>query len=154
MLIPIRSKNPPESFPFVTILLMAANVIVYACTSNGLEIKKKSLESLAITGHTFDFPHLISSMFLHAGIFHLAGNMLFLYLFGFAVEGRMRSFKFFLLYMLSGVAGSGLHYLFEGRLHPEIPSLGASGAIMGVLGAALVIFPFSKVTFLYGYSYH
>jgi membrane associated rhomboid family serine protease len=154
MLLPIRSKNPPESTPYATCALIFINLVVYGLTTNGLEIKEESLKKFAVSGVNFDPFHILSSMFLHADIFHILGNMFFLYLFGFAVEGRMRSLKFTALYLASGVAGDLLHHLFIGRLHPDMPSLGASGAIMGVMGAAIFIFPHAKVTMLYGWSFH
>lgn len=153
MLLPIRSKNPPESLPIVTVALITLNVAMYAATSNGLEIKESALRKLAITSNTFDPLHILTSMFLHADILHILGNMFFLYLFGFAVEGRMKSVKFVIMYLLSGVAGAVLHQVMIGQLHPDQPSLGASGAIMGVMGAALYMFPHSKVTVFYGWSF-
>lgn len=153
MLLPIRSKNPPESFPYATVGLIILNVVAYIATSNGLEIKESALKSLSISGQKFDLLHMLTSMFLHADIMHILGNMLFLYLLGFAVEGRMRTWRFLVLYLASGIAGDLLHQAFIGRLHPEMPSLGASGAIMGVMGAALYMFPFAKVTVFYGFYY-
>ncbi|MBN9501913.1 MAG: hypothetical protein BGO01_09445 [Armatimonadetes bacterium 55-13] len=149
MLLPIRSKNPPESIPFVTIILITINIVVYACTSNGFEIKESIVNDWGLKGSNFDFLHMTSSMFLHGSLLHIIGNMWFLYLFGFAVEGRLKSFKFLILYFLAGYAGDLLHQLILGASHPDIPSIGASGAIMGVLGAALYMFPHGKVTFFY-----
>lgn len=149
MLLPYRSKNPPESFPAVTITLIALNVVIYALTSNGFMIREKVLEDWALKGSNFDVVHVLSAMFLHADFFHILGNMLFLYLFGFAVEGRLKSFKFILLYLLSGVAGDLAHHFTVGLAHPDIPSLGASGAIMGVVGAAMWIFPHAKIAIFY-----
>lgn len=151
MLLPIRSKNPPDRFPFVTCLLIAVNVAVYIGTSNGLEIKRSALEQLAITHDNFSMLRMLTSMFLHANLFHILGNMFFLYLLGFAVEGRLGALRFTGLYLASGFAGALLHNAILGRLHPDLPSLGASGAIMGVMGAAIYVFPFAKVTMLWGF---
>ena len=82
---------------------------------------------------------LVSSMFLHAGLLHLGGNMLFLWVFGNNVEDRLGVFKFLLFYALSGIVASGAHILVQP--HSAIPVLGASGAIAGVMGAYLVWFP-------------
>ena len=87
-------------------------------------------------------------MFLHGDILHLLGNMWFLYLFGFAVEGRLRPLRFLLLYFLSGLAGDFLQISMLAHLE-DIPSLGASGAVMGVMGAALWMFPFSRISVFY-----
>lgn len=149
MLLPIRSKNPPESIPFATIILITINIVIYACTSNGWEIRREVLDDWGLKGSSFDFLHMNSSMFLHGSIMHILGNMWFLYLFGFAVEGRLKSFKFVLLYLGAGYAGDLLHQAILGSAHPNVPSIGASGAIMGVLGAALWMFPHGKVTFFY-----
>jgi membrane associated rhomboid family serine protease len=149
MLLPYRSKNPPETFPVVTIILLAMNVVVFALTSNGIWIREKVVADWALKGSNFDITHVLTAMFLHADLLHLAGNMLFLYLFGFAVEGRLKSFKFTLLYLLSGAAGDVAHHFTVGRAYPDMPSLGASGAIMGIVGAALWTFPHAKVAIAY-----
>lgn len=153
MLLPIRSKNPPESFPFATIGLIFVNLVVYAVTSNGFEVKEEAVKRFAITGHTFDPLHILTSMFMHGSLMHILGNMFFLYLLGFAVEGRMKSLKFLALYLLAGAGGDVLHHFLFEVTHPDVPSLGASGAIMGVMGAALYIFPHAKMTMLYGFYY-
>lgn len=153
MLLPYRSKNPPENFPAVTIILLALNVIVFAATSNGFSIREKVVQEWALKSAHFDIVHVFTAMFLHADIFHLLGNMLFLYLFGFAVEGRLKSLKFTLLYLLSGVAGDVAHHFTVGLAYPNVPSLGASGAIMGILGAALWIFPHAKVAVVYWFGW-
>lgn len=151
MLLPIRSKNPPETIPIMTCMLIVINTVVYFATSDhGLTIRKDVLDKWAIRGTTFDFAHMLSSMFLHGGLVHLLGNMWFLYLFGFALEGRLKSFKFTIVYLGSGLTGAALHQLMVGHLYPNQPSIGASGAIMGVVGAAMFIFPHAKVTMAYG----
>ncbi len=154
MILPIRSKNPPESFPIVTILLIVINIAVYALTSDSfLSIKDSVVKDFGLTyaGHkpiTF-----LTSMFLHANLLHLLGNMWFLYLFGFAVEGRLRSLKFLVVYLLSGLCGDLLHLGIVGHLSPNTPSIGASGAIMGVMGAAIYMFPHAKIMVLYYWSW-
>ncbi|MFZ4507134.1 MAG: rhomboid family intramembrane serine protease [Fimbriimonas sp.] len=156
MLLPYRSKNPPESLPIVTCILLFANILTFVLTSNGVEIREDVVKAAALSANNFSARTLFTSMFLHGDIIHLLGNMWFLYLFGFSVEGRLRSFKFLPLYLLSGLAGSLLHHFIFGVQSPDIPSLGASGAIMGVLGAALFMFPYGKVDFFYwiGYFWH
>ncbi|MBI1757517.1 MAG: rhomboid family intramembrane serine protease [Fimbriimonas ginsengisoli] len=153
MLLPVRSKNPPESLPIATCLLIGINVLVYALTSNGFEIRPDELERWAIRGDRFDLIHNVSALFLHADLFHLLGNMWFLYLFGFAVEGRLRSAKALTVYFGAGFAGSGLQQLTLGAANPTIPSLGASGAIMGLMGAALFLFPFAQITCAWAWYY-
>lgn len=153
MLIPIKSKNPPESFPLATILLIVINVVVFFCSSSrGLEIREDVLREWGQTGASFSAVHTLTSCFLHADLLHLIGNMWFLYLFGFAVEGRLRTAKFVLLYFVAAFAGDLMHQLVVAQFHPSVPSIGASGAIMGVLGAALYMFPFGHVEFLWGWG--
>jgi membrane associated rhomboid family serine protease len=150
MVFPIRAKNPPESFPFGTIALIAANIVVYALTTDtGLMVRASVVREWGLRGEDFGPIPMFTSMFLHGGIGHLLGNMWFLYLFGFAVEGRLKTPKFLVLYFASGAAGDVLHHVLLGRFHPEVPSIGASGAIMGVLGAGLYMFPFAQITVFY-----
>jgi membrane associated rhomboid family serine protease len=150
MLLPIKSKNPPESFPFVTCALLFLNVVIFFATSElGLIIREDVLMKWAFKSEDFPSVTLLTSMFLHADIFHLLGNMWFLYLFGFAVEGRLRTWKFVLLYFVSGFCGDLLHHLFVGANFPDVPSLGASGAIMGLVGAAIYMFPHAKINMFY-----
>jgi rhomboid family protein len=85
----------------------------------------------------------LTSMFLHAGFWHLAGNCLYLWVFGDNVEDKLGHGRFLLFYLLCGIAASALHTLFN--LHSPIPAIGASGAIAGVLGAYFVLFPRAKV---------
>ncbi len=151
MLIPLRTKNPPERIPYITYTLMLVNTVVFALTSQFfLLIKEEFVEGggLAYVNMSEGY-RFLTSMFLHGDILHLAGNMLFLWIFGCAVEGRLGYLKYGLVYLLSGLAGDALHLMLAGPAAPEIPAIGASGAIMGLLGAALFMFPFAPVTFFY-----
>jgi membrane associated rhomboid family serine protease len=157
MLLPIKSKNPPESFPFVTCALILLNVLIYAFTSEyGLIIKEQVLEVGGFKSEDFPSFTMLTSMFLHGDLFHLLGNMLFLYIFGFAVEGRLKWHRYTVLYFVSGLSGDLLHHFIVGVNDPEIPSIGASGAIMGVLGAAIYMFPHAKINMFYwiGWFWH
>ena len=150
MILPVKAKNLPESFPYVTVALITLNVIIYCFTAEyGLFIRESVVDQWALKGSDFFSVNLLTSMFLHADPFHLLGNMWFLYLFGFAVEGRMKAIKFTVLYLVSGFCGDLLHQLFFGITQPDIPGLGASGAIMGVMGAAIFIFPHSRIKVVY-----
>jgi membrane associated rhomboid family serine protease len=88
-------------------------------------------------------------MFLHAGWLHLLGNMLFLYIFGDNVEDRLGHFRYLLTYLLSGVGAAFTHLLFN--MHSRVPTVGASGAIAGVLGAYFVLFPSARVLTWFGF---
>src|SRR5215813_916188 len=145
-MLPFRAKNPPEHFPYATIGLMAINVVVFAFTSQMfLAIKPYVVENFAVSHDQFSFLRLTTAMFLHNDILHLAGNMLFLWIFGPSVEGRARPWFFIPIYLLAGYGGGLLHEMFAGTRNPEQFSLGASGAIMGVAGMYLYIFPYSLI---------
>lgn len=148
MLLPFKAKNPPESFPYGTCGLIVVNVLVYVLTSNyGLVAKSEVVKQWGLSGVHSEPMNWLASLFLHGDIFHILGNMWFLYLFGFAVEGRLRTAKFLFLYFAAGFTGSAAHYFAFSVSEPTIPSIGASGAIMGLLGAALFMFPFAQMAF-------
>jgi membrane associated rhomboid family serine protease len=156
-LIPLKDMTPRRSFPIVTILLIAANIAVFAYQ---LSLPQKALETfintyalipwkmhLALEGRHYTllqaFLPLVTCMFLHGGFLHITGNMLFLWIFGGNVEDRLGSFTYLPFYFICGI-GSGLSQaIFSWGSH--VPSLGASGAISGVLGAYLVFFPTSRI---------
>lgn len=155
MLIPLRKKAPPEQVPYVTYGIMALNILVWAFTSQYFLFARRSMVDLLglsyeTSGAAYRF---FTSMFMHSDIFHIAGNMLFLWIFGRAVEGRLGTLKFIGLYVLAGLAGASLHLQINGAESPEIMLIGASGAIMGCMGAALFLFPFAPVTFFYMFYY-
>jgi len=148
VLLPYRAKNPPERFPVVTISLIGLNALVFLLTSHAfLVIRRDMMAGFAVSHVTLPTApwRLLTAMFLHVNIVHLLGNMVFLWVFGGAVEGRLRPARFLSLYLLAGLCGGVLEDFFWGDLHPALFSLGASGAIMGVAGAYLYIFPYSKI---------
>lgn len=143
---PYRVKNPPERIPYVTLTLIFINILVFAATSElFLRLKDEYLTTLAVSYQQCTILRLFTAMFLHADILHLAGNMWFLWLFGPSVEGRLKPLKFIVLYLLSGLIGGLLHLLLIGVIQPEQWSLGASGAIMGLSGAYLYVFPYAHI---------
>lgn len=148
-LLPFRSKNPPESHPYVSIGLIVVNVVVFACTSTNLSIREDIAMAYGLSGQNHGFFNWIAPSFLHGDIIHLLGNMWFLYLFGFAVEGRLKSLRMGLLYSVAALTGDLLHYLIIAQTRPEVPMIGASGAIMGLLGASLYMFPFGRMKFVF-----
>jgi membrane associated rhomboid family serine protease len=95
-----------------------------------------------------DSPTLFTSMFMHAGLLHIGGNMLYLWIFGDNVEDRFGHVKFSIFYLLCGLAATAAQLVFS--LDSNIPNLGASGAIAGVLGAYILLFPKAKVSVLQG----
>mgnify|MGYP000250475001 CR=1 FL=1 len=151
-MIPVGVEAPWRR-SYVTLLLIAVNVAVYAyLVLQGpaayvqaiVELGLRPMDLLRGTRlHT-----LATSMFLHGDLIHLLGNMLYLYVFGRAVEARMGSLRFLAFYLACGVAASYIHALVElAARHPlNIPCVGASGAISGVLGAYLLLYPRSSVS--------
>lgn len=96
---------------------------------------------------------LITSMFMHGGWAHLLGNMLYLFIFGDNIENRMGHFRYLIFYLLCGVIASLAHVFSTALFHSSsmVPSLGASGAISGVLGAYIILFPRRRVNVLLGW---
>jgi membrane associated rhomboid family serine protease len=144
------------SFPVVTILLIAVNVLVFLLQLGQgphLEqfVMKWSVVPLEYSRHAdlppeIPYPYwatLFSSMFMHGGLMHLFGNMLYLWIFGDNVEDAMGKAKYLVFYLICGVAAAYAQILVDPQ--SQVPSLGASGAISGVLGAYLVLYPSRRV---------
>jgi membrane associated rhomboid family serine protease len=159
-MIPLKDDNPTSTSPFVNIALILANVLVFLYqTSLPPHAAKAFLMANAtvpmripayLAGHLgfkIAFYPMFTSMFLHGGLMHLLGNMLFLYVFGDNVEDYFGHFFYLVFYLFCGI-GSGLtHVLFN--LHSSLPAIGASGAISGVMGAYAVLFPRARVLMLF-----
>ena len=144
---PLRDVIPSSTTPGVTIGLIAANAAVFLFQ---LTVPVDSTETFfrlyGLVPAEFTWPTAFTSMFLHAGWMHVLGNMLFLWIFGDNVEDRMGHGRFLAFYLLAGLAAS----LAQTWADPTstLPLVGASGAIAGVMGAYLVLFPRSRVLVL------
>lgn len=150
MIIPYKVKNPPRNFPICTVVLMALNVLVFAFTSESfLVVRGSVVETYALNWGVTPPSTILTAMFLHADLLHLIGNMLFLWVFGPAVEDRLRIPGYLGLYLLTGFAGFVAHATLGAVGGQSIPTLGASGSIMGLLGAYWYLFPWSKVCMAY-----
>lgn len=136
-ILPVNRDNTVGKAPLVVIALIAANTLLLAATYSANQ--HAVFSQYGFTPAQPRVATLFSSMFLHAGILHLLGNMWFLWMFGARVENRLGRSAFVLLYFLSGVGASALHYAFN--IESRIPCVGASGAISGVVGAYFVLFP-------------
>ena len=143
---PIRDHNPSGRTPYVTYMLMALNIGIFlACLP--IQADDRAIFQLynawAIVPYEIssgqELHTLISSMFLHAGFMHLAGNMLFLYIFGDNMEDELGHGRFLLFYLATGVA-AGLMQVVAAPFS-NIPTIGASGEIAGVMGGYLMRFP-------------
>ena len=158
-MIPIRDRNPSGTFPFVTVSIIALNILVFLfelSLGQGLDsflfqfgvVPIKVYYSTDIPGsniiNTY-FPFL-SFMFLHGGFVHLIGNMWYLWIFGDNVEDRLGRIKFVIFYLICGIGSAIVHVYFNSQ--SGVPCVGASGAIAGVLGAYMVTFPRARVLVL------
>ncbi len=153
-MLPIGDDNSTRrTFPIVTYALIVANVLVFLLElANGdAFINQWSfVPSRFAANPGADFLTIFSSMFMHAGWIHLGGNMLYLFIFGDNVEDRLGHFRYLIFYLLCGVAASLAQYM--ASIGSSIPNLGASGAIAGVLGAYIIMFPGERVRVLFGYA--
>ena len=161
-MIPFKDDNRKKVFPFVTLGLVAANVGVFARLLLLPEAELKDMV-LRLAVVPYQFTHvspgawgellaaiatLFTSMFVHAGWLHLLGNLLYLWIFGDDVEDMLGHGRFALFYFISGLVASATQIAAQSQ--SRVPVVGASGAIAGILGAYLVLFPTSRVhTFLF-----
>ncbi|HEY6571809.1 MAG TPA: rhomboid family intramembrane serine protease [Candidatus Eisenbacteria bacterium] len=158
-MIPLRDANPSDRFPFVTIGLIVACTLVYldeASLGQGLRafFAAFALVPGQVTygvqsgevGVAGSIQPFFTSMFLHGSWMHLIGNMWFLWIFGDNVEDSLGSWRFLTFYLLAGLGAGLAHYLLQPS--SAVPTVGASGAIAGVLAGYLVLFPKARVTTL------
>ena len=137
--------------PLVTYALIVMNVLFFLVEMSGGDafiMKWAFVPSRFLANPVGDFATLFTSMFMHAGWLHLGGNMLYLWIFGDNVEDRFGHAKFKLFYLLCGLGATFAQLMFS--LGSNIPNLGASGAIAGVLGAYIMMFPQGSVRVLQG----
>jgi membrane associated rhomboid family serine protease len=149
---PIGDDNSSRrSVPIVTYGLIALNALFFLVElseGDAFIMKWAFVPSRFLANPVADFLTLFTSMFMHAGWLHLGGNMLYLWIFGDNVEDRFGSIKFVFFYLLCGLAATAAQLTFS--LDSNIPNLGASGAIAGVLGAYILLFPQGSVKVLQG----
>ncbi len=150
-MIPLRDENPRRLFPFFTILIIIANVVVHVYQM--LLPQEVQVQFVYTFGavpdsiiHGRNMQSIFTSMFLHGGLLHLLGNMLYLWIFGDNIEGICGHFKFLLFYLLTGVIAFLSHFIVDP--FSQIPMIGASGAISGILGAYALRFPRARVHIL------
>jgi membrane associated rhomboid family serine protease len=150
---PIRDHNPSGRTPYVVYALIAANILVYISSLNVMSDDRAGFYFLAEWAlvpariSSLDgFETLITTQFMHGGFMHLAGNMLFLWIFGDNLEDEMGHMGFLGFYLAAGV-GAGLIQVIAAP-NSMIPTVGASGAIAGVLGGYLLMFPKARVDIL------
>ncbi|MGD8982489.1 MAG: rhomboid family intramembrane serine protease [Desulfobacteraceae bacterium] len=159
-MIPLKDENRSKTIPVVNIILIFTNLafFMYQQLFAFQEVQTLFLRLGAIP---YEFTHfvdkdppalvpvpltLLTAMFMHGGWIHLLSNMLFLWIFGDNVEDRLGHFRYLCFYLLCGVAGSLSHIATNS--HSTVPSIGASGAIAGVMGAYMWLFPRARITTL------
>ncbi|MEE8168196.1 MAG: rhomboid family intramembrane serine protease [Candidatus Hydrothermarchaeales archaeon] len=154
---PIKDDNPTKKKAWVTYSIILINIAVFAyeiaLTSQGA-LQGFIYSYAIIPMHVVAGIHLhtlFTSMFLHGGFMHIFGNMLYLYIFGNNIEDIMGKRRFLIFYILCGLVASFLQILVNPA--SKIPNLGASGAIAGVLGAYLVIFPHARIHTILFFGY-
>lgn len=150
-MIPIGDHTKPQTFPFVTYMLLAANIVVFIFMFfMGPTELERFINTYAMIPEEIvrgeDLITMFTSMFMHAGFGHIFGNMIFLHVFGDNLEDRFGHLGYLIFYLISGLAASTLQIFVEPN--SNIPNLGASGAIAGLLGGYLVLFPNNKVDVL------
>jgi len=149
-MVPLFDQNPTGRAPIVTRLLILANLVAgYFEWTGGAEriiFTHGFVPARALESFESELPQIFSSMFLHAGLGHLAWNMLFLHIFGDNVEDLLGRVRYLFFYFASGVAGAVAHYFLDPT--STIPMIGASGAIAGVLGGYVVLHPRAPIIHL------
>lgn len=152
-LIPYKDDNPVRTVPFVTYLIVGANIAVFILQFISAENAQRIVHAygaiprniLTFSSHQPIPPFLtvFASMFMHGGLLHIAGNMLYLWIFGNNIEDVLGHFRFLLFYLFSGVVSAYSYALTAPS--STVPMIGASGAISGVLGAYILLFPKARV---------
>ncbi|MGB7319684.1 MAG: rhomboid family intramembrane serine protease [Planktotalea sp.] len=152
-MLPIRDHNPSGRTPYVTYALIAINIIIFA----GFNLSLGEGRALDMFFYEWgmipreisagqDYYTLVTSQFLHGGIMHIGGNMLFLWIFGDNMEDEMGHIGFLIFYLASGIAAALAQWVVEPS--SSVVTIGASGAIAGVMGGYLLLFPKAKVDIL------
>jgi len=155
-MIPIRDTIPSKNYSVVNNSIIGINVVVYLLQISMVPDLNRFVYIYGLVPARYSIPQissyfttsqqlfsLLSFMFLHGGFWHLLGNMWFLYIFGDNIEDRLGPVRYLVFYLLCGIT-SGLSHIII-NLHSNIPTIGASGAIAGVMGAYLILYPHAKI---------
>ena len=147
MLFPYKDDNPSVLYPFTTYTIIGLNVSVFLLqfyiAGNNQDLARSIIFEYGLVPNRFNIINVISSMFLHGGIYHIVGNMWFLYIFGDNIESILGHIRFICFYIFCGAGAAFLQFIVEPT--SSIPMVGASGAISGILGAYMIKFPKAKV---------
>ncbi len=153
-MLPLSDHNPRSTTPVVNYLLIAVNVWVFLWELSFGPNLERALYVMAFIPARFwyapfypaNWLTILLSMFLHGGWLHIGGNMLYLWIFGDNIEDRLGHFKYLVFYLVCGFLATMTHAVVNAA--STVPSIGASGAIAGVLGADVILFPRQRVTTL------
>ena len=147
MLFPYKDDNPSILYPFTTYTIIGLNVSVFLLqfyiAGNNQDLARSIIFEFGLVPNSFNIINVITSMFLHGGIYHIVGNMWFLYIFGDNIESLLGHIRFIYFYIFCGAGAAILQFIVDPA--SSIPMVGASGAISGVLGAYMIKFPKAKV---------
>lgn len=158
-MVPLRDENPTRTIPFVTYGIIALNILIFIYETTlspqqleqffriwaivPVQLTTAGFSSQMIGEPLPEWITLFTSQFLHAGFLHIAGNMLFLWIFGNNVEDKLGHIRYLIFYLSCGALAALAQWFFSA--YSTVPSLGASGAIAGVMGAYILRFPKAKV---------
>jgi len=160
--IPLKDNIPTRTLPIIAVTLIFVNVLIFLWQQLILQgnvnellytyygfVPRELVVSLTTqwTLIPYNVMTMFTSMFLHGGILHLAGNMLYLWIFGNNVEDAMGHIRFIIFYFLSGLTAAAFQFFYDPT--SSVPMVGASGAISGVLGAYLVLYPYARIKTLF-----
>jgi membrane associated rhomboid family serine protease len=145
-MIPLRDVIPSRTTPYVTISLVVINSLVFLYELSLGDGINEFMFRYAVVPAYFNWPSVLTSMFMHGGFLHVAGNMLYLWIFGDNVEDQMGHGRFLAFYLLCGVAAALAQTIVASD--SMVPMVGASGAIAGVMGAYFILYPHSRVVTL------
>ena len=147
MFFPYKDDNPRVLFPFVTFGIIILNVLVFLgqfwISGNNPGIGKSLVYMYGFVPAEFNPLTIFTSMFMHGGFAHIIGNMWFLYIFGDNVESILGHIKYFIFYLACGIGAALAQFFVEPA--SQVPMIGASGAVAGVLGAYMIRFPKARV---------
>ncbi len=146
-MIPLRALLFRRSTPVMTLLIIGINVFLFLFElAHPVYLRDRFIEHYALVPDQLRLTTFVTSMFLHGGWLHLLGNMWFLWVFGSHIEDAMGPAKFLIFYLISGIASAFVQFMTN--LGSSIPTIGASGAIAGVMGAFLILYPRARVVTL------
>jgi membrane associated rhomboid family serine protease len=147
-MIPLRSSEPHSTTPTITLVLILINVLVFIfelSLGSGWRLNR-FIAVYGIVPDRLNYISLITSMFIHGGFLHILGNMWFLWIFGRGIEDILGHAKYLFFYLACGIAAALIHILVN--FNSTVPTVGASGAIAGIMGAYLIKFPRARIVTL------